>query len=135
MRAVGWAMRLSSIVAGVALAVAAIAGLQSFAPGSRAETVQTTAAATAEEAVQQHLQGRGLLYAGACDATRSPQDIGKVCSRYIEAQAGVRAYMVGRTFSEFDTWLFADQAAGGWTVVASVPLDFHDMTGMIPWPE
>lgn len=135
MSALGWFMKLASVVAGVGLAVAAIVGLQAFAPGSRAETVATAPAATAEEAVARFVQARGTAYAGACDATRSPQDVGKVCSRYIDAQEGVRAYMTGRTFSEFDTWLFADETAGVWTIVASAPLDFHDMTGTIPWPE
>lgn len=76
----------------------------------------------------------GSQYAGPCDQTRSPDDIGKVCSKLIEQRGALRAYLIGRTFSEFSTWVFVTPRDAGWAVLGTEDLDFHDLTGSIPWP-
>lgn len=92
------------------------------------------AGSTPEEAIEQVIEDEGAVYAGECTATRSPEDIGKRCSRMIAERAGMRAYLAGRTFSEFDTWLFVEPSPDGWRVTAAAPLDFFDTSGAIPWP-
>lgn len=92
------------------------------------------AAATAEEAVRQAVERDGAVYAGDCAATRSPQDAGKVCSKPVNERDGVRAYLTGRTFSEFSTWVFVEQTAAGWQVAGTAPLDFFSQSLEIPWP-
>ncbi|MFN8557272.1 MAG: hypothetical protein U0531_07960 [Dehalococcoidia bacterium] len=60
----------------------------STAPVARAQATQdATPAATllrADDAVQRAVEDRGAEYAGDCAATRSPQDVGKVCSKLVE---------------------------------------------------
>lgn len=97
-----------------------------------AAVVATVASPT--EAVAGFVEAGGNSFAGNCDETVSPRDIGKVCARFIEEQDGTRAYLLGRTFSEFSTWVFVTQTNQGWSVAESAALDFHDMTMTIPWP-
>ena len=56
-------------------------------------------AATPQEALRLAVESWGERYAGICEAARSPEDVGKVCSRFVAEQGGVRAYLIGRTFS------------------------------------
>ena len=76
----------------------------------------------------------GMVYAGDCAATRSPDDIGKICSKLVDERGTLRAYLIGRTFSEFSTWVFVEQSATGWSVVGTSPLDFFAAAVAIPWP-
>jgi hypothetical protein len=92
------------------------------------------AATSPEAAIGALVESQGQRYAGLCERTRSPEDIDKVCSKLIETRAGVQAHLIGRTFSEFDTWVFVTQRDGTYTVVSTVKLDFFDTSGMIPWP-
>jgi hypothetical protein len=92
------------------------------------------AAPTAEEALRRHVEGEGGAYASDCAATRSPRDLGKVCSRFIAERDGLRAYLIGRTFSEFSTWVFVEQTSAGWRVAATAPLDFFSQSLDVPWP-
>jgi hypothetical protein len=129
----GW-MRRIGLAAAALLALAAVA-CAGASPSLQADSVeQTPAAVSADQAVAQYVEGTGADYAGDCASTRSPQDVGKVCSKFIEERAGVRAYLIGRTFSEFSTWVFVEQTTAGWTVKAVTPLDFFDTSGTIPWP-
>jgi hypothetical protein len=91
-------------------------------------------ATSAEAAIGALVESQGQRYAGLCEQTRSPDDIGKICSKLIETRAGLEAHLIGRTFSEFDTWVFVTQRNGAWTVVATAEFDFFDTTGTIPWP-
>src|SRR5687767_5303506 len=59
-----------------------------------------------EAAVRTAVELSGDVYAGDCAATISPRDAGKVCSRLVAEQDGARAYLTGRTFSEFSRWVF-----------------------------
>lgn len=110
----------------------------STAPVARAQATQdATPAATllrADDAVQRAVEDRGAEYAGDCAATRSPQDVGKVCSKLVEERGAQRAYLTGRTFSEFNTWVFVEQTPSGWRFAGDAPLDFFATSIEIPWP-
>ena len=123
---------VAPLVAGLALGLSAILVLHACARDGNASA--SASAATAQEAIAQLVQARGERYAGLCEQTRSPEDIGKVCSRPIESRGDLHAHLIGRTFSEFSTWVFLERQSDGWTVVETEPLDFHDLTGTVPWP-
>jgi hypothetical protein len=94
----------------------------------------SSAQSTPDAAVASYVEAAGDRYAGPCEQTRSPEDIGKICSKLIEQRGSTQAHLIGLTFSEYTTWLFVAPQDGGWSVIATEPLDFHDMTGSIPWP-
>lgn len=110
----------------LAAAIIAVAAALSLRPAA--------AAATPDDAVQATVEARGTAYAGDCAATVSPRDIGKVCSRLVEERDGVRAYLLGRTFSEFTTWVFVGSTGTAFTVVSEAPLCFECQSLEIPWP-
>jgi hypothetical protein len=87
-----------------------------------------------EAAIEALVEADGRPYAGLCQHTRLPEHIGAVCSKPIAQRHGVQAHLLGRIFSEFDTWVFLAPRAGGWTVVRTAPLDFSDVFGAIHWP-
>jgi hypothetical protein len=89
---------------------------------------------TPEAAIAAFVVASGGVYAGPCEETRSPEDIGKICSRFIVERGTLSSYLIGRTFSEFDRWLFVERSGVGWSVVADAPLDFHAQTLEPPWP-
>lgn len=117
-----WWVALAALV----LPVAAVAGL--------ALPASALSAQSPEGAIAAVVQADGRQYAGLCEQTRSPEDIGKVCSKLIDQRNGVQAHLIGRTFSEFASWVFVAPRDGGWTVAATAPLDFHDVSGAVPWP-
>ena len=92
------------------------------------------AAPAPEEAIAAALAARDERYAGDCAATVSPRDLGAVCSRLVDERGSVRAYLTGRTFSEFHSWLFVAETDGGWQVVAETPLHFDSTSLEAPWP-
>ena len=92
------------------------------------------AAPPPEEAIRQSVEARGEVYAGDCAATVSPRDIDKVCSRFVEERGAQRAYLLGRTFSEFSHWSFVELRDGRWQVFAEAPLDFSSTSVDVPWP-
>ena len=114
---------------GIALAALVIPTMAGVAPMVSADT-----ASTPEAAVQQALVADGAVYAGDCATTRSPRDVAALCSRLVAEQPGRRAYLVGRTFSEFSRWIFIAQQQDGWRVIGTTPLDFSDRSGLVPWP-
>jgi hypothetical protein len=123
------------VVAGALLALLSIACADSGAKLHAASAPATTMAADSPDgAVRLEVESTGAAYAGDCGTTRSPEDAGKVCSKFVDEQDGVRAYMTGRTFSEFSAWVFVRQGTSGGQVVDSKPLDFFDMSDTIPWP-
>lgn len=123
------------LLAGIALfAVACAAGSPEIRAEDENATVTVAAASTPEQIVAQYVEQNGSTYAGDCAATISPRDIGKTCSRFVEEQNGVRAYMTGRTFSEYSTWVFVSHAGGAWRLKSAAALDFFDMSDTIPWP-
>jgi hypothetical protein len=89
-----------------------------------------------EAALAQFVATLTLPFAGPCDATQSPRDVGRLCSRFVAERApdGMQAYLIGRTFSEFTTWVFVAMRGGSWIVVADVVLDDTGPTLTIPWP-
>jgi len=119
------------VTALTALLLAACAGQ---AADLHAEGAVPPAAVSAEEAVRSAVEATGAVYAGDCATTRSTDDIGKVCAKLIGSRGAMRAYLIGRTFSEFSTWVFVEETPAGWQVVGTAPLDFHAPTLNIPWP-
>jgi hypothetical protein len=109
-----------------------VAGLFAAAAAMHARTA--LAAPSAEDAVRLAVEARGDRYAGDCAQTESPRDIGGVCSRLVDEHGGLRAFLIGRTFSEFSRWLFLEETSDGWRLVDEAPLDLADDTGEIPWP-
>jgi hypothetical protein len=91
-------------------------------------------AATAEEAVELAVQSMGGTYAGVCPATRSPEDVGKTCARFVAEQGRVRAYLIGRTFSEYASWVFVQRSADGWHFLRVAPFGLTDSPTEVPWP-
>ena len=116
------------------LAFAAIACAGSSSIHAQDGDDATTVVASADEAVRGAVAQLGGVYAGDCAATRSPDDAGKICSKLIDQKGDQRAYLIGRTFSEFSTWTFVQQSTSGWRVTATTPLDFTDMSDAVPWP-
>lgn len=100
-------------------------------PSARAES--TVPAATPEDAVRQSVEAAGEQYAGTCDQTVAPRDLGKTCVCFIAEQDGIRAYLAGRTFSEYGRWVFVARVAGGWQPAGTALLDFFAQPD-IPWP-
>ena len=93
-----------------------------------------TGAPTPEAAVQEAVITGNAVYAGDCAATSSPANLGQVCSRFIGQRAATRAYLAGRTFSEFDTWVFVRQTASGWVPAGMRPADDMASPANVPWP-
>jgi len=88
---------------------------------------------------RQNLQ---MEYAGECEAAKLPDDQGKLCTSFRGDRGPMKAYVAGPAFTEFTTWLFAEQRAGlpagqagQWQVVAEFPIrpQANDVPG-IPWP-
>ena len=127
-RAVGIALT------GAVLAMALLACGDGPAKIQAQDTDTTVAAAAADDVVRRFVGESGEAYAGDCASTRSPDDIGKVCSKLIEEKGGLKAYLIGRTFSEFSTWVFVNQTSAGFVAAGSEALDFFDTTGAVPWP-
>lgn len=95
---------------------------------------QSSAAESPESAVHHQVAAQGERYAGACEQTVSPRDIGMLCSRLGGERDGVSAFLVGRAFSEFDRWLFVSRAEGDWRVIGESPLSLAAEKLEIPWP-
>jgi hypothetical protein len=91
--------------------------------------------AASEDVVRWVVEATGAPYAGACTATRSPEHIGMICSRRMADRSPLRAYLIGRTFSEFTTWVFVQHTATGWQLAGITALDFFSTEERIPWPE
>src|SRR5206468_3560503 len=89
---------------------------------------------TVEQALRSAAEHGAAVYAGDRSRARSPQDLGKTCTKLVEERGPVRAYLVGQTFSEFRRWLFLENGDYGWEVIATAPLDAHAVPQRIPWP-
>ncbi len=124
-------LRLSAVLLACLALLAPWNGGLSLAAASAATP---PAAKTASEAVRQAVESGGGVYAGDCVGTRSPDDLGKVCSKLVASRDTISAYEVGRTFSEFDAWLFVQQIKSGWCATAAGPLDPVGTSTEIPWP-
>lgn len=125
---------LFGLMLGLGACALAGSGPQTTSAAESVAVAATTIAASPVDAIASFVQAGGNSFAGNCEDTVSPRDIGKVCARFIEEQYGTQAYLLGRTFSEFSTWVFIAQGSQGWIVAGSSDLDFHDMTMTIPWP-
>jgi hypothetical protein len=96
--------------------------------------LQGAPVASPQAAVGEAVQTENAAYSGDCVNAVSPQDVGKLCSKFVAQSGDLRAYLVGRTFSEFGQWVFIRQSAGGWQPLAAVPFDGSASAQQIPWP-
>jgi hypothetical protein len=87
-----------------------------------------------EQALRGSAESGGSAYAGDCSHTRSPNDLGKTCTKLYEERGSVRAYLVGQTFSEFRRWIFVENGEDGWVVIATAPMDTRASPIVVPWP-
>jgi hypothetical protein len=133
MRTLRHSVTATPLLAGLLLGLAAVVLLQGCA-GDGGAIASSPVEPSPEAAIEAFVRSDGSDYAGLCEQTRSPDDIGKVCSKLIEQRGSLQAHLIGRTFSEFSTWVFVTPRDGGWTVLGTEELDFHDMSGSIPWP-
>jgi hypothetical protein len=74
---------------------------------------------TVEEALAAWLADEGVEYAGPCEGTELPDDVGRYCSRVVEERETAVVVMIGPTFSEFTVYLLIERTDRGWTVVRS----------------
>jgi len=109
----------------------AIAFVLAIAPAV-VRAASSTSSTSAEGAVALTVSALGRGYAGDCAATVSPDDLGRICSKFVAQQGNVRAYMVGQAFSEFSEWVFVEQVSTGWYPLSTSPFD--DSSPAIPWP-
>ena len=122
------------IVAGFALPFVLLPSISASAVMAEGYDGALSVAATPEEAVHQLVVAEGDVYAGACAAARSPEDVGKVCAALAAERGDMRAYLAGRTFSEFRRWVFVERTPSGWRAAGTSPLDLRAGTIRIPWP-
>jgi hypothetical protein len=113
----------------------AMAGRQTLGGPAPAGSTAAPVMASPDEIVRRVVEASGADYTGDCAGTHSPEDVGKVCSTLIAERDGIRAYLTGRTFSEYDTWVFVRPAGLGWCLAGVVPLDFFATADAAPWPE
>jgi hypothetical protein len=99
-----------------------------------ADPVATPLTATPEGAVQEAVTAVNAVYAGDCANTTSPANLGQFCSKFVDQRGSFRAYLAGRTFSEFNDWVFVQQTTGGWVPVGTQPFDESASPGVVPWP-
>lgn len=116
------------------LGFAFVANAAASTPQGGVQPLSMTPSPTPQGAVHLAVERLGAVYAGDCATTRSPQDLGDVCSKLAGQKDGMRAYLVGRTFAEFSAWLFLRHTSAGWSAVSIAPLDFTAASLTIPWP-
>lgn len=90
---------------------------------------------TRADAIQGFVNALGASYAGNCTQAKSPQDLGKMCSALVSERSNVAAFMLGRTFSEFTLWVFAEKIGDAWHVTWLYPMRLDESTDNIPWPD
>lgn len=96
-------------------------------------SVNVTVVQTPVEALRLYVEDQGMVFAGECAVTISPDDLGKTCWKLVDQRENVQAYLIGRTFSEYSAWVFVEEREGGYVVSTTKPLDFYG-NGAIPWP-
>ncbi|HTE87307.1 MAG TPA: hypothetical protein VK821_21570 [Dehalococcoidia bacterium] len=126
---------LGSVLLAPASRAAAVASASVPPRIFRPPTAQGALVATPEAAVAHAVQAQNAVYSGDCAAAISPEDLGKLCSKFVAQNGTLRAYLVGRTFSEFSQWVFIQQSADGWRPVIAAPFDGTALAPQIPWPD
>jgi hypothetical protein len=146
-----WSAAIPRKPLAVALLLAAAAALlmaacfkdggESSEPGVTAATSTpggpaTPATGSPEEVLGTYAREKLQLdYVGDCESAKLPDDQGKLCTSFRGDRGPMKAYVAGPAFTEFTTWLFAEQQAGQWQVVGEFPIrpQATDVPG-IPWP-
>jgi hypothetical protein len=125
---------LFKLVVGTGAALLVLVASTAVTQGAPVEQVTPPPASTPAAAVAAAVLAMQAVYAGTCVTTGSPADIGKVCSTFVAQRGSQQAYLVGRTFSEFNAWVFVLQAADGWRTLGTAPFDATAAPANIPWP-
>jgi hypothetical protein len=68
------------------------------------------------KAIAVWVEGYGEQYAGDCATTNVETDAGKYCSSLQEDRGDSAIYVIGLSFSEFDTWLLLERVDSDWVV-------------------
>jgi hypothetical protein len=68
------------------------------------------------KAIAVWVEGYGEQYAGDCATTNVETDAGKYCSSLQEDRGDSAIYLIGLSFSEFDTWLLLERVDSDWVV-------------------
>jgi hypothetical protein len=118
----------------LALSLAGALGSGASAEVSSSDLAAHSVVASGTDALRLAVEVEGRRYGGDCSDARSPENIGMVCSKFVATSGQLSAYMTGRAFSEFTSWVFVADTARGWCPVATVPLDPTVMTASVPWP-
>jgi hypothetical protein len=98
------------------------------------EPATASPAVTPEGAVAVAVTAMSAVYAGDCATTMSPANLGQICSKFIDQRGSVRAYLAGRTFSEYSVWVFVQQTARGWEPDGIEVTDDSAPPDNVPWP-
>jgi len=83
------------------------------------------------KAIAAFVEGYGEQYAGDCATTNVETDVGKYCSTLWEDRGDSAVYVIGLTFSEYDTWLLLELVDGDWVVTDWAEVVAEDMVP--PW--
>jgi hypothetical protein len=90
----------------------------------------------AEQALARHVETTLMKpFLEDCSRADASRDVGKVCSVLRGEREGLRAYVLGPTFSEGQQWAIVGQSGGQWNVTNVIPIT-ADNAGVpgIPWP-
>lgn len=101
-----------------------------------APTATVAGAHPAEQALGLHIQSNlNAAYAGDCSLATAGDSAGKWCSTLRGEREGQRAYVIGRTLSEGDSWAFLTDQGGRWSVslVKKITPATAAAPG-VPWP-
>jgi hypothetical protein len=75
-----------------------------------------------EQAIEQYITTRGEEFAGHCDDTELPDDIGMWCYSVQTLENGRAEVALGPTFSEFVVVVVFSQVDGQWNAVGERPI-------------
>jgi hypothetical protein len=83
------------------------------------------------KAIAVFIEGYGEQYAGDCEKTSVETDAGMYCSKLWEDRGDSAIYVIGLSFSEFDTWILLEQVNGDWVVSDWAGVEVDNMVP--PW--
>jgi S1-C subfamily serine protease len=91
---------------------------------------------TPEDALAAYLDTYGVEYVGDCDFARAGTDVGRYCSTSFDDRGSSVIYLVGPTFSEYDTWMLTQQYTdASWGVADAMDVTYEPSGDLAlpPW--
>src|SRR5688500_4872090 len=86
-------------------------------------TPEPGASGPAEQALARHVETTlGKPFLEDCGKADAARDVGKICSILRGEREGLRAYVLGPTFSEGQQWAVVGQSGGQWNVVHTLQI-------------